>query len=172
MITQPELGDFALVRTNDIGGRLIRIGTDSFFNHALLYVGNGNVIEARPSGAGYNTVDAYSREDYYLTWSTGAWPLTDEQRKDIVLWSVAHVGTPYSWLDIAALSAKTFHVKFPGLDKRITRSDRLICSQLVDQAWEAAGVHLFDDGRLSQDVTPGDLWKLLLHKTTYDSLNS
>jgi hypothetical protein len=37
----------------------------------------------------------------------------------------------------------------------------LICSQLVDEAYLRAGVHLFDDGRLPGDVTPGDLWWLL-----------
>jgi hypothetical protein len=43
----------------------------------------------------------------------------------------------------------------------IADSGHLICSQLVDLCYLRAGAHLFDDGRLPGDVTPGDLWKLL-----------
>jgi hypothetical protein len=31
------------------------------------------------------------------------------------------------------------------------------CAQLVDACFARAGIHLFDDGRLSGDVMPSDL---------------
>jgi hypothetical protein len=39
----------------------------------------------------------------------------------------------------------------------------MICSQLVDEAYLRAGVHLFDDGRDPGDVTPGDLLYVIAH---------
>jgi hypothetical protein len=159
----PKLGDFGLVRTPDIGGRIIRIGTDSWMNHALVYVGDNNVIEARPGGAGFNVIDNYSNPKFHLTWSTDLIPLTDDERAKIVHYALAQKGVKYGWPDIAALSLKTLGYDTPAwVDKRIERDDRLICSQLVDRAYMLSGVHLFNDGRLSMDVTPGDLWNLVL----------
>jgi hypothetical protein len=40
----------------------------------------------------------------------------------------------------------------------------MICSQLADEAAMRGGWHLFSDGRIPQDVTPGDLWKLAEHQ--------
>ncbi len=37
----------------------------------------------------------------------------------------------------------------------------MICSQLVDQSYQDAGVHLFSDGRWSGYVTPGALFERL-----------
>jgi hypothetical protein len=37
----------------------------------------------------------------------------------------------------------------------------MICSQLVDQCYQDAGVHLFADGRWPGDVTPADLYRLI-----------
>ncbi len=45
--------------------------------------------------------------------------------------------------------------------KRLCRKDRLICSQLVDEAYRLADIHLFNDGRLPQLVSPGDLLVLI-----------
>jgi len=39
----------------------------------------------------------------------------------------------------------------------VAGTGHIICSQLVDQCYLDAGVHLFDDGRFVGDVTPGDL---------------
>lgn len=68
------------------------------------------------------------------------------------------IGTKYGWLDYASIAA--LHLGLPRelLRSRIERSDRMICSQLVDWALCSAGYHLFDDGRLPQDVTPGALF--------------
>lgn len=36
-----------------------------------------------------------------------------------------------------------------------------------DRAYELAGLHLFNDGRLHSQVTPGDLYKLLTDEEFY-----
>lgn len=160
---QPKLGDFGLVRTPDLGGRIIRLGTDSWMNHAFIYVGNGHVIEARPGGAGFANVDSYTHPQFHLAWSTDLIEIDDYTRDKIVKWAVAQQGVGYNWLDIAALSLHCIGLGTPAwARKKIEDDDRLICSQLVDKAYRLAGVKLFDDGRLPGSVTPGDLWNRLL----------
>lgn len=69
------------------------------------------------------------------------------------------IGTPYSFLDY--LSLGLLHLGLPRklVQSRVTSSGHMICSQLVDTVLTRNGYHLFDDGRLSQDVTPGALFR-------------
>lgn len=70
-----------------------------------------------------------------------------------------YIGTPYSFLDY--LSLALLHLGLPRrlTARRVTDSGHMICSQLVDTILTRAGVHLFQDGRLPQDVTPGALFR-------------
>jgi len=85
-------------------------------------------------------------------------PLTDDQRSLVHPWVLERIGTPYSFLDY--LSIGLLHLGLPRrlVAGRVTSSRHMICSQLVDAALTDAGFHLFDDGRLPQDVTPGALF--------------
>ncbi len=156
-------GDFFVIRTDGWAAPWIRLITRSDVNHAGLYVGNGTIIEARPEGAGYAPV------------SDGAiWshlPLTDAERVTVVQQATLLVGTPYSWVDVACIGlADLFGWHVPEwVRKRLNRRDRLMCSQLVDEAYRRAGIQLFTDGRPSGDVSPGDLADLLVAQT--DSLS-
>ena len=73
------------------------------------------------------------------------------------------VGTPYSFLDY--LSLALLHAGFrkwgSWARNRVTSSGHMICSQLVDAALTDTGFHVFEDGRLPQDVTPGALFRRL-----------
>lgn len=160
---QPKLGDFGVVRTGGALARVIRVGTDSWMNHAFVYVGNGQVIEAQPGGARLNSAEFYDHARFHIAWSTDLIPLTDMQRSNIAAWALKQKGVGYNWSDIAALSLHCIGLGTPKwAEKRIEDDNRLICSQLVDKAYRLSGVKLFDDGRLSGAVTPGDLWNLLL----------
>lgn len=165
----PDLGDFGVVATygNRLDrtiGRLIRWDTASPVNHAFVYVGGDQIVEAQPGGA----VVSASNEYDDIIWSTGHIPLTDSQRSAIAADAWLDVGIGYSWLDIAAIAfvqARWHRGKFNAggplaraAERRISRLNRLICSQLVDLAYERAGVHLFTDGRPSGLVSPGDLY--------------
>lgn len=88
-------------------------------------------------------------------------PLTDAQRVAITPWALERVGTPYSFLDY--LSIALLHLGLPRrlVADRVTSSQHMICSQLVDAALTDAGFRVFDDGRLPQDVTPGALFRRL-----------
>ncbi len=159
-------GDFGLVHMPGPFGKFVEFGQlmtgdSSIFTHAFVVVDNGNIVEARPSGAvevngriydGYRVV--YS-DKYGVT-------LTEEDRQNIVSAAMSLIGTKYSWLDYAAIALHTFHLPSRRVAKYVASTKHMICSQLVDECYRRAGVHLFDDGRLPQDVTPGDLANLLL----------
>lgn len=160
-------GDIGLGRNNTVGGWLIRIGDGIYsrrhkveaqpYNHAVLALGDGRMIQAEPKGAQIVPLQA-SRFDWYRA------DLTDAQRAAVADQGALLEGTPYSWLDIAALTLRCLGWDVLGRDgkltmigKRINRNDRLVCSALVDYAYQRAGVQLFDDGRISGAVSPADL---------------
>jgi hypothetical protein len=157
MVSLPPVGSFGVVRTGGIASWLIRLGTFSRYNHAFIVGPGGIIIEADPRGARYNHITSYPGAKYNL--HTSLLPITREQ-----IWKNAEglLGRKYGWLDIAALGLSFFGLRFGWIADRIKRQDRLICSQLVVLAYAQSGVYLFDDGRLAQDVTPGDLADLLI----------
>lgn len=149
-------GDVGFSTIGGTTGALVNIGQailrDSCrYTHAYIYVGNGKVLEAMPSGS--RIVYGADRE--------GPWyrlPLTSTERSKVV-YSGDLEGIPYSFMDYAALA--WWEWKLPGrnrLRNYVSSSNRMICSQLVDYTLCRVGYHLFQDGRLHQDVTPGDLF--------------
>jgi len=151
---RPVAGDYFLVRTSGLFGVLIRWATRSRWSHAGVYVGDGRIVESWTSGARISDV---------TSWPDAAWShfdLDEQQRQGIATAALSLVGTPYGWLDIAAISLGTFGITLGPIGRRISNDGTMICSQLVDSAYERAGVHLFNDGRLPGMVTPGDLGRL------------
>ncbi|AUG78238.1 hypothetical protein CFP65_3444 [Kitasatospora sp. MMS16-BH015] len=149
-------------------GRLIRVGQwlngDGFsdFEHAFVYVGDGELVEGEPGGASTGSLAGY--EGRPMLWSTGRIPLDDEQREAVVAAARGYLGTPYSVMDYFALATHHLHLPVSPLFKGYVMSSKhMICSQLVDQCYHDAGVQLFDDHRWPGYVTPGDLTRLLRH---------
>lgn len=159
-------GDFCCVSGGGDMGKLIVLGqrlcgNEAFaeYGHAFIYIGDNMIVEAAPDGAR----KALLRHDYRLqTWSSGIIRLTDGERAAIVASAAMLIGRGYSWLDYWAIGMHRRHIPAPGLKAYIASTKRLICSELVDQAYLDAGVHLFDDGRWSGYVVPADLAGLLL----------
>ncbi len=129
-------GDFGLVASRGSIGLLIRVAQwlngNGFANyqHAFLYIGAGQIIEAQPGGAVLSPVDKY--ENVY--WSTSRPALTAAQQHEVELVAYTRVGTPYSFLDYLALAAHRLHL--PGsllLKHRVASSRHMICSQLVER---------------------------------------
>lgn len=163
---QPQAGDFGVVRMGGDSGKLIHIGQiangDGFadYEHAVVYVGNGQIVEAEPGGA-RETHMHYGSQN--VLWSTGHISLTVEQRRAIVSAAHGYIGTPYSAADYFAIAARRLSLGplIPGLRGYVASSKHMICSQLVDQCYSDAGVHLFKDGRWAGYVTPAALAGLL-----------
>lgn len=160
----PRPGDIGLVSMPGPTGLLIRaaqwLNGDGFahYEHVFLVLDNATLIEAMPGGARIAALSEYDPRDVLYVAPMG---LTDAQRAAIVVAGRAYLGVPYSWLDYLALAAHRLHLPIPGLRRYVQATGHMICSQLVDQAYHDAGVHLFDDGRWPGYVTPGDLYRLL-----------
>lgn len=150
-------GDFAVVNTGgSLVARLIRWATRSPVNHAFVYVGGGQIIEAEPNGAQLADVRKYPD----AIWADV--DLTQPERTGIVSWARGHLGTPYSWVDdleVGLVDVFGWAPKF--MRDRLASTATLQCAQLVDAAYAAAGVQLFDDGRPCGGVSPGDLYHLI-----------
>jgi hypothetical protein len=148
-------GDVALVRPGGWVGAGIDVVTTSRYCHIRLIVAeDGSTVEANPPGAMRGRIQG---GDVIVTA-----PLTDAQRAQVATTAAALIGIPYGWLDVAALGLAQFGIHPPGLSKRLGRPDRLFCSQLVDLVWRSVGFHAFTDGRLPQNVSPGDIADLAL----------
>jgi hypothetical protein len=130
------------------------------FTHTYLVVAPDLCIEAMPGGARWGNVHdrlgpghAYARL-----------PLTDEQRAALLpeaeklRYARGGRGIGYSFLDYAALGLWHWKVRAPWLRRRIQDSGHMVCSQMTDYLLCKVGFHLFDDGRLPQDVTPGSIY--------------
>lgn len=158
-------------------------GDGSRWTHAFLVLDNGEIIEGMPHGA--RIVPLSERADdeggvvfcdrpvlenaeaYYnsikprnidsATLSLHMKWYVDALRADIVREARKLVGTPYNYLDYLALGLAHFKIKANWLRRFMQSKKHMICSQLVDEVYRRVGIHIFDDGRLPMDVTPGDL---------------
>lgn len=163
-------GDIGFTRIGGSLGKWISIlqavtGDASRFTHVFVVLDNGQVAEAMPSGA---RIEPFERE-YKSEIAYVQVGLTDEQRKSLTEHLRARIGRPggikYSFVDYLALALAHFKIKPKWLREYIARSDRQICSQLADYELSNVGYHVFCDGRLPQDVTPGALFFELLELT-------
>jgi len=158
-VADPRPGDFGVVGIPGRSGRLIRVGQwlngDGYhdYEHAFVVAEVGSVLEARPSGAGYAHTPVGAAYYRCPEWA----------RENVVAAAESMIGTPYSWVDYFALAAVRFRLPLSSklLRGYVHSSGHMICSQFVDEAYQRAGVQLFDDGRLPGDVTPGDLYGLI-----------
>lgn len=152
-------GDFGLVSIEGEVGVLIRLGQwlngDGFrkYEHAFLYIGNGEVVEAQPGGAVISPLSKYDGRS--ILWSSDLIPLTADQRQTIVEAAKNDVGTPYSFLDYLAIALYRIHIKYPWVAKRVEDSKHLICSYLVAKDYKIAGWDL--TSKPPYLVTPGRL---------------
>lgn len=153
-------GEFGVVHGRAWYSTGIELVTGSWASHAVLYVGNGQIVEAESSGAVLSPADKYIDN---ILWSGKIF--TQTKGEEIAAEGRKLLGTPYSYLGCAAIGlSKITHQHIPkwAQDKLADQGD-LFCSQLVDVAYQNAGVQLFDDGRWNGSVTPGDLLDLIMH---------
>ncbi len=160
----PLPGDIGLTQISGAVGTFIRFGQwlngNGFgeYQHAFLVLPDGRLLEAEPGGASIRSLSKYDGARVLYACPAS---LTDEQRERICQAAQRYVGVPYSFADYLAIAAHRFRLPLPGLRGYVAASRHMICSQLVDQCYQDAGVHLFDDGRWPGYVTPMALYDLL-----------
>lgn len=158
-MTDPQPADFFLLIGTDPVGWGIRVGEwangDGFskYAHAGILLDDATILEAEPGGARIRPMTEYATD--LMAWSS--WDLTPGQRASIVAAARGLEGVPYSFVDYFAIAAHRFRLPLPGLRRYVSSSGHMICSQLVDEAYSQADVHLFADGRWPGYVTPADL---------------
>jgi cell wall-associated NlpC family hydrolase len=150
-------GTIVCVQTRGLLGALIRLGTRSKVNHAVIYIGGGKIVEARARGAVVSEAADYDDAPQCNNAPQAA-ALAPDVAARIVAAAESFVGIGYGFLDIISLALiHGFGWRWTPLIARVSKQNRLICSQLVAQAWADGGYKL-DTGRaLVQDVTPDDL---------------
>lgn len=160
--SNPQCGDFFLVHIPGAAGAAIYlgqalVGSRSYFTHAGIVGPTGTIVQAQPGGAvEIPLMDAIS-DRTRVAYSDFA--LSDAERARI--WDVAqsYKGTPYSFVDYAAIAGlRWFHTA--RIEDYVRDSKHMICSQLVDECYALAGHELFPN-RAAGDVAPGDLAKLI-----------
>lgn len=162
----PKPGDFGLVNIKGEIGWDIRLGQwlngDGFnpYEHAFIYIGNGQIVEAEPGGARIANLSEY--DNRRILWSTGLVPLTAQERFYIVQHAKTFVGTPYSFYDYFVIAMYRIHVRFPFIAKRVKNPSHMICSQLVAELYDMVDVSARLAGKPPYLVTPGALAKYLL----------
>lgn len=138
---------------------------------------NPRMVQAMPSGAEEVELDdRYWTSDYvyvrprYAALGVGSISTPgSSMAEDVARAARRYVDVPYSFLDYGALAVQRVRNRGyvrpedrTALERYVATSKHMICSQLADQALTDAGFHVFDDGRLPQDVTPGGLYGRLL----------
>lgn len=161
MQKQIKPGDIGLTRIGGVLGFFVSLGQhlagdSSRYTHAYIVLDDETVIAAQPGGARIDKLSDYKNKAIYIQLN-----LTDEQRKHIVTIARSLEGLPYSFLDYLALALARFGIRPKWLLNYIKNTGHMICSQLCDEVYRRAGIHLFNDNRLPQDVTPGDLLYVL-----------
>ena len=156
MTYEPIAGDYGVVKTGGIFGKIIRIGTMSRWNHALIYIGDGKIVEANPRGVAISTVDKYTK----IAWNMHE-ELSDDHRQTIVDHAKSTVGRPYNFGIIAMLALRALGLKvFPlCFIHYLADHQGYICSELVAECYAMAKHPV----ALNQDLSnPGDLAERLI----------
>lgn len=160
VLYEPRPGDYGVVKTNGWIGFLIRLGTMSRWNHTFIYIGDGKIIEANPTGVAISPVTKYP----LIAWNQHE-KLTAKQRKRIVKEAQHLVGHVYGFLDILNLVLRILGLRVlanTSLLNKMAERYGVICSELVALSYEAATVKLVN--KPANIVTPGDLAERLIYQ--------
>ena len=153
---EPRLGDYGVVKTTGFFGGLIRIGTTSRWNHAIIYVGNGMAVSADPTGVSKISVTQYTN----IAWNKHE-ELDDNQRMMIINAALEAIGKPYDFFTIADIALRILGLKVltKGLLSHLAKNKGYICSELVAECYRKGGLVIAKEDWL---CTPGDLAERLI----------
>ena len=159
---QPKPGDIYLTRFGGPVGRLITVlqavvaFDPSRYSHAGVVLKGGWTISAqwpRPTFVTLEQLLADNRGKPVAFIEAPAWA----DRDRIVASAISLSNRRYSLWSYLWIGLTRLHIRPAWLRSRVAGDRSLICSALADRAWMLSGVHLFNDGRLLGEVTPGDL---------------
>jgi hypothetical protein len=126
------------------------------FAHAYGWVDDTHAVEAMPGGA---VITERWRGQPEAKAPFSHFDLPPENVAAVAAAWRDLVGTPYSFLDYGSLALARLRIRPERVKRYVADTGHMICSQLMDEGFRRGGVHLFDDGRIPGDVTPGALYK-------------
>lgn len=123
------------------------------------------LVQAMPKGCEEVPLGTRAHESRYL-FIRPDYEAVDVAEYKVALCAQLYVGTPYGFLTYAKLAAGALRMPLTEawLRKALSTRRDMICSQHMDQSLADAGYHVFDDGRLPQDVVPAELADALLSR--------
>lgn len=168
----PAPADIILLQIKGWVGKLVWLaqalnGDFSKWTHVAIMLDDGTVFEAQPGGAVVTDWRAYDGRPFAVVSHKVVhdYPvelkLLSHQRMLIVDKAREYVGAGYNWTTYFYLAAYRLGIRPQWLKNRVQNDSRMICSQAADKIYSDCGVHLFDDGRMPYDITPGDVADLL-----------
>ncbi|HLD97312.1 MAG TPA: YiiX/YebB-like N1pC/P60 family cysteine hydrolase [Candidatus Nanoarchaeia archaeon] len=147
IFNQFEPGDVILTRERGLKHGIDRVFQRSWWNHVLLYVGDGKVLDASPL-KGCTIFSLKPMREKYEAWRVvRPTNLTRQQRRAVAALAVQHfLGKPFSWLQVLGiLLFRNFRLRkwqapfLPGNDFTPTLRNP-ICSNIPSLAYFAKGV--------------------------------
>jgi hypothetical protein len=144
-------GDILLNTTEATISKAIHLVTNSVYNHAAIYLGDGQIMEAVGHGVRQTSLKQFlSDNDIVRTMVVRDVNLSDTQRDKIAEFAISKNGKPYNFpgLIAGAWTTKLIH------NADDVHLSSYYCSQLVTAAYSYAGakLHVF-----SIDLSPAEL---------------
>jgi hypothetical protein len=126
--------------------------------------GEVRVTQAMPRGAERIPLDPAKHLTDGCVYVRPGYTGGEEQGARVALAASRYLGVPYGFVTYLKLAAGAFRMRWTEawLRRLISTRRDMICSQLADQALTDAWHHVFDDGRLPQDVVPAELFDAVM----------
>jgi uncharacterized protein YycO len=147
-------GNYVCVQTGSLFGRLIRAFTRSPYDHAFIYCGNGQIVEATARGVRLDSLSLYAGARAVA--NTGE-AMTDAQRATVVAAARSTAGREYNFADITVIALRLLGFRWKWLKRAADDRDADICSEDVCEAGAAAGLDWQCGEPDPAFVTPADL---------------
>ena len=159
----PPLGAYGVVEGHGWYAWLIKVLCRTRESHAVVYIGDGNVIEAMPKGAKITPVSRYN--DQAVIWNIQeASEFSPEKALKIANFAKTLEGTPYGFLTILACGLLQLGIRWNWLLKHVQNMNVLICSQLVARVYYLAGGIDTANGQPDATVVPELLGERILRR--------
>lgn len=151
------VGNYGVIKTNGFFGKLIRLGTMSRWNHAVIAISDTELVEATPRGVIISQISEYP----LIAWNQHE---DIKDRQLIADYAKSLVSEPYGFGDILNLALRILGLKIISntrLIEYLAVKRGVICSELVALCYEHAGVSFDKPAHL---ITPGDLAERIIYQ--------
>ena len=153
-------GDVLLIRYLPpwVIGWLIQTISRDVWSHAALYVGNGNVIEAKGGGVKRNTLEKVLK---WTKWRADRYPylaLNNDKKNNLLAWAFSRIGWGYDFSSVGYILV-LYLLDWLGIVKNIknysnpfNRKNSFYCSEFVVEAYRSQGINLFPGGDINPEL--------------------